>query len=466
MKLKKVLALALAASMSVAVLSSCGGKENATTENGKVVITVGNWPDEETNPKGYETRMQMKADFEAKYPDIEIKPDSWAYDMKTFAAKAEGGTLPTVYNTFATELRKIINLGYSADVTEAMKKYGYYDSLSDEIKNEISEDGKVYILPSSAYSLGIVVNMNLFKQAGLLNEDGSPKAPKTFDDVKAMAKTIKEKTGKAGFLFPTTENGGGWNFTNLAWSFGGDFMKETDAGWKADFTDGVSDALKFLRDMKWEDNSLPESTLINNTEAMKMIATDQAAMAFAHPGQLNILTSQYGMSTDLIGFVKMPEGPAGRIALMGGDYVAFSPEATEEQIDATFKWLMFKGDLPATELTDEIKESVRKSIQEKIDSGRVIGVNDIKLWSSANEVEAYKDEVIEELRNIDEKNVADYNDKTGLTYRTEEKMCAQELYALLDSCIQEVLTNESADCQTVLEKAEADFQNNNLNNEN
>ena len=115
---------------------------------------------------------------------------------------------------------------------------------------------------------------------------------------------------------------------------------------------------------------------------------------------------------------------------------------------------------------DEIKETVRRSIQEKVDAGRVIGVNDIKLWSSANEVEAYKDEVIEELRNIDEKNVADYNDKTGLTYRTEEKMCAQELYALLDSCIQEVLTNEDADCQAVLEKAEADFQNNNLNNEN
>ena len=124
MKLKKVLALALAASMSVAVLSSCGGKENVTTEDGKVVITVGNWPDEETNPKGYETRMQMKADFEAKYPDIEIKTDNWSYDMKTFAAKAEGGTLPTVYNTYATELKKIINLGYSADVTETMKKYG------------------------------------------------------------------------------------------------------------------------------------------------------------------------------------------------------------------------------------------------------------------------------------------------------------------------------------------------------
>lgn len=466
MKLKKVLSLLLAVSMGAAMLSACGGNKTATTEDGKVVITVGNWPDEESNPKQYATRMQMKADFEAKYPDILIKTDSWAYDVKTFAAKAEGGTLPTVYNTYATEIRKIIDLGYSADITATLKDSGYYDALSTDMMDIVSEDGKVYVLPSSAYSLGIVINMNLFEQAGLLMEDGSPKVPKTFDDVKEMSKLIKEKTGKAGFLFPTTENGGGWNFTNLAWSFGGDFMEETNDGWKADFTDGVTNALKFLRDMKWEDKSLPESTLINNTEAMKMIATDQAAMAFAHPGQLNVLTTQFGMSTEAIGYVKMPEGPGGRVALMGGDYVAFAPEATPEQLDAVLKWLVFKGDVPESKLTDEIKETVRRAQQEKADAGRVMGVNDIVLWSGANEVEAYKLEVIEELRNIDKKNVADYNDKTGLSYRTEEKVCAQELYALLDSCIQEVLTNETADCQAVLDQAEADFQNNNLNNEN
>ncbi len=466
MKMKKLLSMVLAVSMRAGLLAACGSGASQTSADGKVVISVGNWPDEEGNPKLYATRMELKAEFEAKYPDIVIEPDSWAYDLRTFAAKAEGGTLPTIYNTHATELKKIIDLEYSADITEQMEKYGYYDTLSEEIAGEISKDGKVYMIPSSAYSLGIVMNLNLFKEAGLMKADGTPEIPETFDDVRKMAKIIKDKTGKEGFLFPTTENGGGWNFTNLAWSFGGSFMEETENGWKADFTEGVTDALEFLRDMKWEDGSLPVETLINNSDAMKLVATDQAAMAFAHPDQINILTSQYDMDTDAIGYTKMAEGPAGRIALMGGSYIAFSPEATSEQIDAAFKWLIFKGDLPATELTDEIKESVRRSQQEKIDANRVVGIKDISLWSSASEVQAYKDQVIEELRNINEKNIATYNDKTGLTYQTEEKMCAQDLYALLDSCIQEVLTNEGADCQAVLDKAESDFQNNYLNNEN
>lgn len=464
MKTKKILSLMLAVTVVTGLMASCANKKE-TVADGKVVISVGCWPDEEANPKEYAARMQQKEEFEAANPDIVIEPDTWVYDVQTFAAKAEGGTLPTLYNVFATDARKIMELEYSADVTEAMKNNGYYEAISDEIMNEISLDGKVYMIPLSVYSLGLVLNLNLFREAGLMNADGTPQVPETFDDVKSMAKVIKEKTGKAGFLFPTTGNGGGWNFTNLAWSFGGSFMEETGDGWKSSFTDGVTEALEFLHNMKWEDNSLPVETLINNSDAMKLVGTDQAAMAFANPGQVNLLTSQYGMSTENIGYAKMPEGPAGRIALMGGEYMAIAPNSTAEQIDAAFKWLEFRGSTPSTELTEESKAAVRRSYQSQKDSGNVIGIKDISIWTDTNAVQAYKYEVMEEMRNIDEKNVAHYNNKEGIKYHTEERMCAQELYALLDSCIQEVLNNEGADCKAVIDKAEADFQNNYLNNE-
>ena len=48
--------------------------------------------------------------------------------------------------------------------------------------------------------------------------------------------------------------------------------------------------------------------------------------------------------------------------------------------------------------------------------------------------------------------------------RPEEPVCAQELYGILDGCIQEVLTNKDADPATLLEKANADFQSNYLDN--
>ena len=36
--------------------------------------------------------------------------------------------------------------------------------------------------------------------------------------------------------------------------------------------------------------------------------------------------------------------------------------------------------------------------------------------------------------------------------QAEEPVCAQELYGILDSCIQEVLTNKDADCAALLKR--------------
>lgn len=50
--------------------------------------------------------------------------------------------------------------------------------------------------------------------------------------------------------------------------------------------------------------------------------------------------------------------------------------------------------------------------------------------------------------------------------KAEVPMNAQELYAVLDSVIQEVLTNEDADCQALLTEAAQNFQHDYLDNAN
>lgn len=471
-KMKKIISTILSITMAVtavATLSSCAGEKNsATTADGKVILTVGNWPDSETNPKGYETYMNRKEAFEEKYPDIQVEPDYWTYDTQTFVAKAEGGTLPIIYNTFATEAKKIMDLGYAADITEVMEQYGFLDLMTDEIKDLVSRDGKVYMIPASIYTMGLVMNLNLFREAGLVDENGDVEIPETFDDLRATAKTIHDKTGKAGFVFPTTANGGGWNFMSLAWSYGGSFVSQDDDGWKSVFdSEEVSNALQLLRDMQWEDGSMPATTLVNNDDAMKLVGTDQAAMAFAHPGQVDLLVSQYDMDCANIGYAKMPAGPEKRITLMGGGYLCIAPNATPEQIDAAIKWLDFSGNTPKTELTDDVKENIRATYETKIaEKTGVVGIKDLSFWKDEEATQHYKNEVISELRNIDEKQIASYNDKSDIEYQAEEPMKTQDLYSVLDSCIQEVLTNKDASCREVLKKAASDFQNNYLNGAN
>ena len=87
-----------------------------------------------------------------------------------------------------------------------------------------------------------------------MEADGTSKQPKDWMELVEFAKIIKHKTGKAGFIIPTTNNCGGWFFTNIAWSFGTDFMEQReDDTWEATFnTPETIEALQFIKDLKWK----------------------------------------------------------------------------------------------------------------------------------------------------------------------------------------------------------------------
>ena len=93
MKKMRMLSLVLIAILMVGSLAGCtGGSESA---DGKVTISVGNWPAKEG--AALDAKEAQKAAFEQKYPNITIKPDTWAFDFKTYYPKAAAGLLPKAF---------------------------------------------------------------------------------------------------------------------------------------------------------------------------------------------------------------------------------------------------------------------------------------------------------------------------------------------------------------------------------
>ena len=358
-----------------------------------------------------------------------------------------------------------MDLGYAADITKEFKKYGYYDKINDFVLENISRDGKIYLIPRSIYTLGLVVNMDIFREAGLVNEDDSPQIPDTFDELIETARTITEKTGKAGFVLPTTENAGGWIFTVLAWNFGTKFMEEKNGKWVSTFdSDECANALEYIKDLKWKYNVLPSNTLVNNAEVRKLIGTGQAAMTISGIDAADAMVQQYGTKAESIGLGKMPAGKDKRISLMGGGYYALRNDATEAQKDAVFKWLEFDG--IGAELTDDLKQTLETNVQTRLTDGKIVGVNDYSYWNGESKIQEYKEELNKKYMNVPESHIASYNDKTDIEFQFEEPVCAQDLYALLDSCIQKVLTDKNADCRALVKEASKKFQTNYLDYEN
>lgn len=459
---KKVLACTLVAAMSMAVFAGCGKDKNAgLTEDGKVLLTIGQTPDPDAKPEKYKARMELISRFNDAHPDIQAEGDAYNFDVKTFSAKAEAGTLPIMGYVPMTEAKKIIDMGYAYDLTDVMKESGYYDILSDSVKNIVTKDGKVYLFPVSTYDTGLFMNVGLLEQAGYVDADGTPHQPETWEELAEMAAKIKEVTGKAGFIFPTMGNQGGWRSMAIFWSYGVDFMEQDkDGKWKATFnTPEAVAALQFIKDLKWKYDVLPSNTLIDGNEINKQIGLGEAAMAFAEPSTITSFYT-YGLTKDDVAMVKMPAGPEGRYSLLGGSLQMVPANATEAQAKAALEWLRFTGS--SAELTDDVKASIDTELERMKAENEVIGLMSVNPWNDGAAVVSYKEDLYTKECNVNMNHIKLYNDKTGITYKEEEPIDCQALYAILDACVQEVLNNKDADCAALIEKAAADFQSNNL----
>ncbi len=457
----KIVAIAAAAAIMIGMLSGCGssGKNNGRNSDGKIVVEVGNWP-HETDEATLNLWTQYEQDFESAHPDIDIVPNTYVYDVKTFATKSAAGQLPDIYRVPFSEAQSIIRRGCAADITDKMKEAGLLDSLNKDLIDMTSdENGRIYSLPQTAYAQGVMINKDLFKQAGLVNDDGTVKVPKTFEELAEYAAQIKEKTGVAGFAMPTTNNVGGWILLNVAWNYGVEFEKMNDDGkWTATFdTPEFHDTLQWLYDLRWNKGALADNTVIDGSAYTETFGTGQAAMILRATTDCNTMVTRYGMNKDVIAMGEMPEGPKAHYSQLGGQLYALKSTLTDEQIDAAFEWLKFMNVTPEL---DEQKETELRKLD--FDQGRIVWPYDLfSIWDDDARTENVK-KVREPFVNIDMKDYQNYADAEGITLRAEPEVCAQELYSVLDGVIQEVLTNKDVDIPAISKKAQDDFQVNHL----
>ena len=468
-KFAKLMSIVLAFTLVIAMTGCIGtkvGQNDGRDEEGNLHISIGGSPTERTdkNAKTYDLFQENKAKFEAANPGVIVDADSWSFDLKNYMTKAEGGDLPTMYFTSPTEIKNIVENGYASEITNIIKKYGYDKALNnDKYSNLYMRDGKYYgvVKDGAPYEIGMAYNVDLFRQAGLLDENGVPKFPQTWEELAETAKIIKDKTGKAGFAVASKSNHGGWYFMNILWSFGAEMMENRDGKWIATFAseEGVK-ALQYIKDLKWKYDVLQDELLADAGMCGRMLSTGEVAMEMDIRSNLDNYVDKFGLDVTNVAMSRLPAGPAGRFSQVGANVWLFS--GTEEQIDACFKWLEMTGQGAA--VTDATKEQWDKIYSIKHEKNQVVGIRSANLWINDERVKA-EEEIMEKYRTVETKFFEDYVNGEGVEYKCEPERCVQQMYAALDIAIQQVLMDKNADCKTVLEKVQADFQVNFLDKE-
>lgn len=437
------------------LLTGCN-RESIENDTEMISVSVSNWPSAE-NKASVKLYKEHQRKMKELYPNITIIPDEWQYDVNAFLPKAANGQLPTVFLTYFTETQKVIDGGYAKDITEEVKKAGYDKLYNDVYMNLLKKDDRYFGLVKSGYIMGLLCNVKLFKEAGLVDENGIPLFPETFDDMVEVAKTIKAKTGKAGFYMPTTNNQGGWIFCNIAWAFGAEFEKQVNGKWVVAFdSDECYNALKFVSDLKWKHDVIQDDILGDASNGfLNMYANNEVAMGIQAPLTVNNVIKENKMNKDNVAVSRIPEGPVMRASLLGGGVYMFSSAATEKEVDAAFKWLEVTGGIPTN--SEDSKNAWASAAKALSDEGGIVGYGTIDIFAD-KKLQQIKMEAEEPYITVTPEKYADYHSMEGVTVKSEPAVCAQELYAVFDRILQKILTDKNADIRGILSSEAEKFQ--------
>jgi len=313
----------------------------------------------------------------------------------------------------------------------------------------VKDGDRIYGFPRQAYAMGLHYNRTLFEQAGL--DPDSP--PTTWDEIREAAKTISEKTGKAGFMEMTQNNTGGWQLVAASAARGGSVQEDNGDGTYTSTiaNDGTTAALEFLHDLRWEDNSLGSNFLLDWGTINQEFAAGNIGMYSSGSDVYTALVRDFSLNPDDYGLTVVPVEDGGG-TLGGGDIAVVSPTVDDTTKAAAVTWIDW---FYMQKLLDE--DAAVKDAETLAASDQAVGTPLLPVLDR----ETYEESLtwIEPYINVPRDQMTPFND--GIWEQTpvgEPKGKTQEIYALLDTVVQAVLTDQNADIDALLEKADVDAQ--------
>ncbi|WP_155055045.1 extracellular solute-binding protein [Streptomyces blattellae] len=185
-----IAATALVASFALAA-TACGGDSDSGDEaDGPVTIT---WWDTSNATNEAPAYQALVKEFEAANKDIKVNYVNVPFDQaqNKFDTAAGASGAPDVLRSEVGWTPAFAKNGYllPLDGTEALAdESAFQPSLIEQAKYE----GQTYGVPIVTDTLALVYNKELYEKAGV-------EPPKTWDELKTSAATIKDKTGVDGY---------------------------------------------------------------------------------------------------------------------------------------------------------------------------------------------------------------------------------------------------------------------------
>ncbi|MFH8621836.1 ABC transporter substrate-binding protein [Streptomyces vietnamensis] len=453
---RRPVAVALVSALTLTALAACGTSSSGDNGNGgdgasgssdpsapldpktKVTLTIDCMPPAAKAAELKEWKEDV-AEFNKTYPNVTVEGRSTpgqCLEPPRFTAMLKARSQPDVFYTYFTDLPQVLSEDGAADISAYVtdKSVPLLKDIDPNVLGSLKQDGKLYGLPTSNYTMGLLINRKLFKDAGL----DADNPPRTWEEVRAAAKKIAALgNGVAGFGEYSAGNTGGWHFTAQMYSLGGDVVDPS--GTKAAFNNELGKQVaRNLHAMRWEDDSMGKTQLLKWGDLQKQIATDKLGMFLAAPDDIAYMVQQLGAKYENFG---MGPIPGGRNTLAGGNNYMIKKGISPDKIKAAVAWLNFKN------LT--VGKGQFDWARSKAD-GLPVGVPQPNFWLNASKSTDDANRVRNATMPV--ANFKSFMDNPVPGKAEPPK--AQEVYKVLDNVMSGLLTNKDADVDKLLATAE------------
>ena len=292
--MKKIIKRAISAVLVAAsVLPTISCSENKDVKTATIWMNVGSskafWADkfkEFNETKGKE--LGVKVVFEAKTDSSYTQALEVAIQSDQLPDFFSYGSLEEL-----TELDRIAALDGLPNMEEYLAPYK--DFMTETVHKL---NGKIYSIPQGMTTRGLIYNKDMFKEAGLVDENGEAKPPKTLAEFRDYAKILTDAgNNKYGVVFPVKwQSWVGSDILALAQSSSGRPVCDPVTG-EYEYTI-LEPIVETIMGMKEDGSVYPGAEGLDNDHARARFAEGGIGMKLSYSFDVGVLNTQFPAKCD------------------------------------------------------------------------------------------------------------------------------------------------------------------------
>ena len=290
----KRVSLLLVLCLIISCFAGCGGKEVATGAKDKIVI----WSNNAHSKNFYNEKINEFNKTIGAKNGIEIEyiiKDNMGQAVELAFVSDQAPDL-----MIGATLEKLAGDGSIIAFDELKNGQKYIDKYQEHlVENRNMIKGKTYSLPLNSTTYGFIYNKDMFKAAGIVDENGEPTPPETWDEVIEYAKKLTNPDKQEyGIVF---------NAKDSFW-FGSDINQTAAAA--GGYVDGMNkhtqqfdfsvqaEIMKKIMQIKKDGSYVPGAEGLSNDAARARFAAGGIGMKTAGSYDYAVLTEQFPAKID------------------------------------------------------------------------------------------------------------------------------------------------------------------------